>query len=81
MVVKIQFKITESLLEKAVRHCIYFGKNPNRKNVLESIKSSVHSAGNNILKFPEYWGDDILMLNYPQEKIDKIVNSLSHLVE
>ena len=80
MRVIISFKLDDITLESGIRWCLYQGIKPNKKNVKTAIISNIKTGGSNLITFPEYWGDNVQMYDYPQEKIDKIKEQLSGLI-
>ncbi len=74
----INYKVDKITLENAVRDCICSGISPTKiKNIKESIQKAVYRKGLNAIDFPEIWYvDDDLINDFPQEKIDEIVDKL-----
>jgi hypothetical protein len=73
----INYKVDKVILENAVRRCIHKGIVPNIKNTKVIINNVVLENGLSALKFPEHWYTyDEEIMNYPQGKIDAIVERL-----
>jgi len=74
----IKYNVDKVTLENAVRECIYDGISPTKiGNIKNKIQTAVHHKGLNAINFPEIWYiDDDGINDFPQEKIDEIVNKL-----
>lgn len=60
--VTIRFKIDEETLKMAIRSCLFSKLEPTRENIVKTIKAHVIQMGKSILDFPEYWGDDLSVI-------------------
>lgn len=81
MKVIISFKIDVETLEAAICHCLIFDIKLSKKNIIQEIKGAVFSKGNSLLKFPEYWGDDVARYSLnDNNKIDLLLNKYKNLI-
>lgn len=74
MQVNISFDLDTDTIREAIRHCVKYNIKVTKRSITEVIKTSVKRRGLDLISFPEYWGNEDVIIN--EEHLEKVLFSL-----